>query len=160
MHEFVVECKFEFILMTCKFKIINKGLHWITFSEPEGEPIRESGRVLAAMWMIANAFLSSMYRCNLNAILVTTMVKKMILGWLDSAIWRRKISCNDVTNSQILVLFQCRFWQILEMPSSCAVFDLNNRKSGVTGHLQFFPFPKNSEMCRVYYSSARRRHLY
>ena len=33
------------------------------------------------------------------------------------------------------------------MPSSCAVFGGNNRKSGVNRHLRFFPFPENLEMC-------------
>ena len=35
------------------------------------------------------------------------------------------------------------------MPSSRAVFDLNNRKSGVNRHLWFCQFPKNSEVCSV-----------
>ena len=147
MHEFVVEYKFEFILMTCKVKIIKKGLLWIAFSEPEGEPIRESGRVLAAMWMIANTFLSSMYRCNLNAILVATMVKKIILGWLDSAILRRKRACDDVTSSQILVVLQCRVWLILEMPSFRALFDLNNRKSVQNRHR--FERTRKCAMCII-----------
>ena len=30
-----------------------------------------------------------------------------------------------------------------------AVFGINNRKSGVNRPLRFYPFPKNSEMCRV-----------
>ena len=36
------------------------------------------------------------------------------------------------------------------MPSSCSVFELNNLKSRLNRHLRFFPFPKNSEMCRMY----------
>ena len=40
-------------------------------------------------------------------------------------------------------------WLLPEMPSSRAVFDLNNRKSGVNRQLPFYQFPKNSEMCRV-----------
>ena len=36
------------------------------------------------------------------------------------------------------------------MPSYCVAFGLNNRKSGMNKHLRFFPFPKNSEMCRVW----------
>ena len=35
------------------------------------------------------------------------------------------------------------------MRSSLAVFDLNNRKSGVNRHQRFCQFPKNSEMFRV-----------
>ena len=35
------------------------------------------------------------------------------------------------------------------MPSSRAVFDLNNRKSVVNRHLRLCKFPKNSEVCRV-----------
>ena len=34
--------------------------------------------------------------------------------------------------------------------TSRAVFGLNNRKSGVNMHLRFYPFKKNSEMCRVW----------
>ena len=60
-----------------------------------------------------------------------------------------------------------RFWRLLqccvvplvgsvEMPSSCAVFGCNNRKSGVTRHLRFFPFPKNLEMCRVWVQKCYR----
>ena len=33
---------------------------------------------------------------------------------------------------------------------SRAIFGLNDRKSGVNRHLRFYPFPKNSEMCRVW----------
>ena len=39
---------------------------------------------------------------------------------------------------------------LVEMPSSRAAFDLNNRKSGVNMHLRFCKFPQNSEMCRVW----------
>ena len=35
------------------------------------------------------------------------------------------------------------------MRSSRAVFDLNNRKSGVNRHLRYCQFPKNSEVSRV-----------
>ena len=42
------------------------------------------------------------------------------------------------------------------MPYSCAVFGCSNRKSGVTRHLQFFPFPKNGEMCRVWVQKCCR----
>ena len=35
------------------------------------------------------------------------------------------------------------------MRSSRAVFDLNNRKSGVNRHLRLSQFPKNLEVCRV-----------
>ena len=42
------------------------------------------------------------------------------------------------------------------MPSSCAVFGCKNRKSGVTRHLRFFPFPKNSEMSRVWVQKCYR----
>ena len=38
---------------------------------------------------------------------------------------------------------------LAEMRSFRAVFDLNNRKSGVNRHLRFFQFPKHSEVCRV-----------
>ena len=57
--------------------------------------------------------------------------EKIILGWLDSEIRRRKRACNDVTESQILVVFQCRDWLIVKIPSFCAGFDLNNLKSVV-----------------------------
>ena len=36
------------------------------------------------------------------------------------------------------------------MRSFRAVFDLNNRQSGVNRHLRFCQFPKNSEMFRVW----------
>ena len=36
------------------------------------------------------------------------------------------------------------------MPSSRAVFDLNNRTSGVNRYIRFCQFPKNSKMCRVW----------
>ena len=41
-------------------------------------------------------------------------------------------------------------WLLAEIPSSCAVFSLNDRKSGVNRHLLFYPFQKKSEMCCVY----------
>ena len=37
------------------------------------------------------------------------------------------------------------------MPSSRAVFGLNNRKSGVNRHLRFYPFPKTRK-CAMCYS--------
>ena len=48
-----------------------------------------------------------------------------------------------------MAVLQCCVWLLAEMPSSRTVFDLNNRKSGVNGHLRFCQFPKNSEVCRV-----------
>ena len=48
-----------------------------------------------------------------------------------------------------MAVLQCCVWLLAEMPSSRAVFDLNNHKSGVNRHLRFCPFPKNSEVCRV-----------
>ena len=42
-----------------------------------------------------------------------------------------------------------QFWLLAEVRSSRAVFDLNNRKSGVNRHLRFCQFPKNSKVCRV-----------
>ena len=57
-------------------------------------------------------------------------------------------ACDDVTASQIMAVLLCCVWLLAEMPSPRAVFDLNNRKSGVNRHLRFCPFPKNSGMCR------------
>ena len=71
------------------------------------------------------------------------------LSWLDSSILRRKRACDDITGSQKIVVLQCCVWLLAEMPSSRAVFDLNNFKSGVNMHLRFCQFPKNSEVCRV-----------
>ena len=36
------------------------------------------------------------------------------------------------------------------MPSSRAVFDLNNRKSEVNRHLKFYPLKKKSKICLVW----------
>ena len=75
---------------------------------------------------------------------------------------RRKRALDDVTASQKMSVLQCWVWQLVEMSSSRAVFDLNNRKSGVNRHLRFCQFPKklenvpcvgayfNFEMCRVW----------
>ena len=84
------------------------------------------------------------------------MFWKIMLGWLDSAIRRRKKALDDVTASQILAVLRCCVWLLVEMPSFRAVFGLNNRKYGVNRHLLFCPFQKNSEMCRV---SVRIIHL-
>ena len=75
---------------------------------------------------------------------VAVMVKKIILGWLDSAIQQRKRACDDVTTSQILVVLRCCVWLLVEMLSSYAVFGLNNHKFGVNLHLRFFSFPKKN----------------
>ena len=45
---------------------------------------------------------------------------------------------------------QCCVWLLAEIPSSLAVFDLNNLKSGVNRHLRFCQFLKNPEMCRAW----------
>ena len=50
---------------------------------------------------------------------------------------------SDIGSSSVL----CRL--LVEMPSSCAVFGLTKRKSGVNRHLRFYPIPKNSEMYSV-----------
>ena len=50
--------------------------------------------------------------------LLWNTVIAMVLGWLDSAIRRRKRACDDVTASQILVVLQCCIWLLAEMPSS------------------------------------------
>ena len=72
----------------------------------------------------------------------------IILGWLDSAIRRRKRECDDVTASRILLVLRCCVRLLAEIPSSRAVSGLNNRKSGVNRHLRFCA--KNSEMCSVW----------
>ena len=71
-----------------------------------------------------------------------------MLGWLDSAIRRRKRAWDDVTASQILAVLRCCVWLLAEMTASRALFDLNNHKYGVKRHLRFCEFPKNSE-CAV-----------
>ena len=48
-----------------------------------------------------------------------------------------------------MAVLQCCVWLLAEMPSSRAVFDLNDRKSGVNRHLRFCRFPKNLDACRV-----------
>ena len=77
------------------------------------------------------------------------MVSRIILGWLDSSIRRRKRAWNDVTGSQKMAVLQCCVWLFAEMPSSRAVFDLNNLKSGVNRHQRFCQFQKDSEICCV-----------
>ena len=52
--------------------------------------------------------------------------------------------------SQILAVLRCCVWLFAEMPSSCAVFGLNNCKFVVNRHLRFCQFLKNSEMCLVW----------
>ena len=50
---------------------------------------------------------------------------------------------------------QCCVWLLAEIPSSWAVFDLNNRKSGVNRHLRFLSISKKTRKCAVlgaYYS--------
>ena len=61
----------------------------------------------------------------------------------------KKKACDDVTASQKMAVLQCCVWLLAEMPSSRAVFDLNDRKYGVKRHLRFCQFPKNSDACRV-----------
>ena len=62
-----------------------------------------------------------------------------------SVIGRRKRACDDVTASQILVVLRCCVWLLVEMNSSCAVFGLTNRKSGVNRHLRFTLFQTYSK---------------
>ena len=50
---------------------------------------------------------------------------------------------------QALVVLRCCVLLIVQMPSSHAVFDLNNHKSGVNRQLRFCKFKKNSEVCLV-----------
>ena len=57
-----------------------------------------------------------------------------------------------LNNSQKMADLQCCVWLLAEMPSSRAVFDLYNRKSGVNRHLRFCQFRKNSKMCRLWVS--------
>ena len=85
--------------------------------------------------------------------MLVTMVSRLILGWLDSSIRRRKRACNDVTASQLMAVLRCCVWLLAEMRSSRSVFGLHNRKSGVNRHLRFCQFSKNSEVCRVGYVS-------
>ena len=83
-----------------------------------------------------------------------SMLYRIILGWLDSSIRRRKRACDDVTASQKIAVLQCCVWLLAEMPSSHAVFGLNNRKSGVNRHRGFVNFQKTwkCSLLGAYYS--------
>ena len=48
-----------------------------------------------------------------------------------------------------MAVLQCCVWLFTEMRLSRAVFDLNDRKSGVNRHLRFCQFPKSSEVCSL-----------